>query len=222
MPEEKRSLEPVKILGISGSPRKGATLYALNEAMRAAASLPGVETTIISLKGKKISPCLHCDYCLRHRAESFSLEKACSLKDDMRQIYEPFLEADGYILATPVYMGTVSGQLKVMMDRMRTLWFHADLLANKVGGVLVTGGDRTGGHEPAILAIVGFYMCFGILPVAGIHGGNLGAAIWSKDARAVGAAQDEEGMRLCHDLGLKVAKTARLLKQARQSAIPSA
>jgi multimeric flavodoxin WrbA len=40
-----------KILGICGSPRKAATHYALTEALAAANKVPGVETTLLELRG---------------------------------------------------------------------------------------------------------------------------------------------------------------------------
>lgn len=42
-----------KILGICGSPRKGATEYALMEALKEVENVPGLETDYWSVRGKK-------------------------------------------------------------------------------------------------------------------------------------------------------------------------
>lgn len=42
-----------KILGICGSPRKGATEYAVLEALKEAETIPGIETEYWSVRGKK-------------------------------------------------------------------------------------------------------------------------------------------------------------------------
>jgi multimeric flavodoxin WrbA len=52
-------MNSTRLLGISGSPREGATAFAVREALEFAASLEDIETEFISLKGKKINFCLH-------------------------------------------------------------------------------------------------------------------------------------------------------------------
>ncbi|MCK5199470.1 MAG: NAD(P)H-dependent oxidoreductase [Spirochaetales bacterium] len=43
----------INIVGISGSPRKGSTQYCVQEALRAASEIDGVETKFIDLRAKK-------------------------------------------------------------------------------------------------------------------------------------------------------------------------
>ena len=43
-----------KILGISGSPRNKSTEYALGEALKSIESRNGIETSMITLRGKKL------------------------------------------------------------------------------------------------------------------------------------------------------------------------
>ena len=54
--------ESIKILGISGSPRKMATDYLVQEALRIAREKYNAETDYFSAKGKKLNFCIHCDY----------------------------------------------------------------------------------------------------------------------------------------------------------------
>jgi len=190
------------ILGICGSPRKQATEYVLGEALSMLGRM-GFETEFFTVRGKDIGFCQHCDYCLRN--------KECKLKDDMYMLYPLLRKAEGLVIATPVYNGGVSAQMKAVMDRCRAL-FAADknVLRYKVGMAIAVGGDRVGGQELAIQQIIAFYVLNGVIPVSGgPFGANLGATFWSKDTLK-GVKQDEEGF---NTLKKTVARFANLEKQ---------
>lgn len=175
------------ILGICGSPRKKATDYVLREALRIVEEA-GHRTEFFSVSGKSISPCQHCDYCLSN--------KECKVKDDMYQLYPLLKDAQGIVIATPVYMGGISAQTKIMMDRCRAL-LAADrgVFRHKVGMAIAVGGDRAGGQELAIQQILTFYILNEIIPLSGgSFGANLGATFWSKDT-VEDVKKDEEGFR---------------------------
>ena len=80
-----------KILGISGSPRNKSTEYALGEALKSIESRDGIETSMITLRGKKIAPCNGCGYCKKNKTW-------CCLKDDFEPLLKEFMEADAYLL----------------------------------------------------------------------------------------------------------------------------
>ena len=175
------------LLGICGSPRKQATDYVLREALNMLEER-NFETEFYSLRGKDISPCRNCDYCIR--------EGECIMKDDMYDIYPLMSDAKGLIMATPVYNGGLSAQLKAVMDRCRALGaVDFDFMRYKVGMAIAVGGDRIGGQELAIQQIMTFYILTGAIPVSGgAFGANLGANFWSKDTLD-GVKEDEEGFR---------------------------
>jgi multimeric flavodoxin WrbA len=175
------------ILGICGSPRRKATEHVLREALRMAEEA-GSKTEFFSVSGKKISPCQHCDYCLRN--------KECRIKDDMYELYPLLKDAQGMIIATPVYMGGLSAQTKIVIDRCRALLAaNRDVFKYKLGMAVAVGGDRSGGQELAIQQITAFFILNGIIPVSGgSFGANLGATFWSKDTLE-GVKEDEEGLR---------------------------
>lgn len=175
------------ILGISGSPRKQATEHVLGEALKMMEE-KGYETEMFTVRGKNISPCRNCDYCLR--------EKECILKDDMYQLYPLFKDVQGIIMATPIYNGGVSAQIKAVMDRTRAAAaVDIDFLKHKAGMAIAVGGDRVGGQELAIQQIMTFYILNGTIPVSGgPFGSNLGANFWSQDTLK-GVKKDEEGFR---------------------------
>jgi len=175
------------IVGICGSPRKGATEFILVEALTMLKE-KGLETNLFTVRGKKIGFCTHCDYCLKN--------KVCNVKDDMFEVYDLFGKATGIILATPVYNGGISAQLKTVMDRCRAvLAADPDFFRGKIGMGIAVGGDRVGGQELALQQIHTFFILNGAIPVSGgSFGANLGATFWSKDTLK-DAKRDEEGFR---------------------------
>ncbi len=197
----------IRLLGISGSPRKGATAFVVRTALEFAESSGDVETELISLKGKKINFCLHCDYCVRTK-------EGCIQKDAVSDLYPSMEAADAWLLATPVYQGTVSGQLKAVMDRCRAVVArNPDVFKNKVGAAVAVGGDRAGGQEPAIMAIHAFYLANKMIPVSGgPFGSNLGGTVWSRDKRAEGAAADKVGLRSVHRTVERLIEVTRMLR----------
>ncbi|MCS7121677.1 MAG: flavodoxin family protein [Archaeoglobaceae archaeon] len=189
------------VVGICGSPRKKATEFVLNEALNMLQGL-GFETKFFTVRGKNINFCQHCDHCLRN--------KTCRINDDMLELYEMLKNAKGIIMATPVYNGGVSAQLKAVMDRCRALVAaDPEFFKRKVGMAIAVGGDRIGGQELAIMQIITFYVLNGIVPVSGMFfGANLGATFWSKDTLE-GVKEDEEGFRT---LRKTVKRFAEMLK----------
>jgi multimeric flavodoxin WrbA len=175
------------IVGICGSPRKQATEHVLAEALNILEK-KGFKTQLWTVRGKEIGYCTHCDYCL--------VEKQCVLQDDMQELYVLLTKATGIIIATPVYNGGVSAQIKAVMDRTRAaVASDENIFKGKIGMGIAVGGDRAGGQELALMQIHTFYILNGMIPVSGGYfGANLGATLWSKDTLE-GIKQDEEGFR---------------------------
>jgi multimeric flavodoxin WrbA len=191
------------IVGVCGSPRRQATEHVLREALRMLEK-KGFQTEFFTVSGKNIGPCQHCDYCMR--------SKECKLKDDMYALYPSLRNAEGLVIATPVYNGGVSAQTKAVMDRCRALFaVDKNVFRRKVGMAIAVGGDRAGGQELAIQQIITFYVLNGVIPVSGgAFGANLGATFWSKDTLK-DVKQDEEGFR---SLRKTVTKFAEFLKES--------
>jgi len=175
------------IVGICGSPRQQATEYVLKEALRMLED-QGFQTRFFSVRGKNIGFCIHCDYCLKN--------KECAFKDDMQEVQALLKNANGIIIATPVYNGGISAQTKTIMDRCRAaVAADRNFFKHKIGIGIAAGGDRIGGQEPALQQILTFYILNGVIPVSGgFFGANLGANFWTKDSLE-GVKQDEEGFR---------------------------
>lgn len=175
------------ILGICGSPRKGASEYVLSQALNMLEK-SGFETRLFTVRGKKIGFCTHCNFCLKNGK--------CKFKDDMDEVYKLLRDAEAFVFATPVYNSGLSGQLKTVMDRCRAvLAADKNVFRGKPGMAIAVGGDRIGGQELAIQQIVTFYILNGVVPIGGgSFGANMGATFWSKDSLE-GVKEDEEGFR---------------------------
>lgn len=128
----------MKILVINGSPRaKGNSDILCDEFIRGAKDA-GHTVQKISLREKKISPCMACYACFR--------TGHCVQKDDMAEILEAWQSSDIVVLASPTYFLTMSGQMKVMIDRLLPKWQG---LGGKDAYVIVTGHDGRQGLRRA-------------------------------------------------------------------------
>ena len=130
----------MKIIAINGSPRGmgGATGRLLEEVL-AGVTDAGAEVEVICLAESPIKPCVACDTC--HRIG------ICPLKDDYEPIKNKLLAADGFILASPNYIFSVSAQLKAFLDRCNGL-AHCTALEGKYAAVVETSG---GGGDDEVL-----------------------------------------------------------------------
>ena len=180
----------MKIVGICGSPREGASEYLLKLALSKLDEEDEFESKFFTVRDKSISPCTHCGECVENPGK-------CSIDDDMNEIYEALRQADGIIMASPIHFGSISAQLKAVMDRCQALIMDdTDIFKNKAGMSIVVGGDRAGGQELAIQQINTFYMLNKIIPISGgSFGANLGACLWSQDSGAEGVKSDEYGLK---------------------------
>jgi multimeric flavodoxin WrbA len=144
----------MKILGISGSPRKQGNTEVLIEEALQAASQEGAEVELFTAAGKTIASCDGCRACDK--------TGKCHIKDDMQPLYDKLLAADGIIFGTPVYMFTMTSLTKAIIERTFALGRPDRNLKNKVGGVIVTAGSL--GEVSALKDIYFFFVTRQILP----------------------------------------------------------
>jgi multimeric flavodoxin WrbA len=126
--------DSLKILAIVGSPRpKGNTNYLIDRALEEVSKL-GIVTEKIVLSDFQMNPCLGHDNCA-------SLG-SCLQKDDTSAILEKFCQADGVILATPVYYFNVTAQMKTFMDRTYFLYTKSIKSRAKTVGIIVVANSE--------------------------------------------------------------------------------
>ena len=130
----------MKIIAIIASPRgmQGNTGRLLTEVLSGVTET-GAETEILSLKTLNVQPCVACDVC--HRTG------ICSINDDYEGIKGKLLACDGFILASPNYIFSVSAQMKALFDRCNGL-IHCMALEGKYAAVVETSG---GGDDQEVV-----------------------------------------------------------------------
>lgn len=100
-----------KVLILSGSPRRGGNSDTLCDQFMKGAQEAGNEVEKFFISSHNIGYCSACYYCRSHNGE-------CCKKDDMAILMPKILEADVLVFASPVYMYSLSAQLKAVFDRM--------------------------------------------------------------------------------------------------------
>jgi multimeric flavodoxin WrbA len=149
----------MNILGIVGSPRlNGNTEILMNETLNAA-SKAGWETDTFLMSEKQVAPCDACGACFQ--------VGSCVVQDDMQELYEKLDRADAVVFGSPVYFGTVSAQMKAVMDRMFAL-LQRRSLKGKIAGVLVV--TRRVGATQARSLLNSFCIVQGMIVAGGAIG----------------------------------------------------
>jgi len=173
----------MKIVAIIASPRgmQGNTGRLLDEVLAGAAAA-GAETEILSLKELKVQPCVACDVC--------HVTGICTINDDYEAIKGKLLGCDGFVLASPNYIFSVTAQMKALFDRCNGL-IHCMALEGKYAAVVETSG---GGEDEEVLAYMArFVNTLGASSVGGIGSPMAGMRTFPDEgvlfsrARALGA-----------------------------------
>jgi NAD(P)H-dependent FMN reductase len=119
----------------------------------------GVSTTTISLADYQIADCTGCEQCIRKTTW-------CVLPDASREILSLVLDADGLVLASPVYVGTVTGKLKSLLDKTAS-WLHRPpAVGLPVLPVVTTAGS---GLKRTLAYLSEAVIYWGAHPVSGIR-----------------------------------------------------
>ena len=127
----------MKIIGISGSPRKGNTEWML-ATLCEALTRGGAEVEMLLLRKMDVQLCRGCLACEKGGKDR---KGVCVIKDNMNSVYPRLLAADAIVLASPGYMGMLSGRLKNFLDRTCAVWPR---LEGKTLAGLVAAEETTG------------------------------------------------------------------------------
>ena len=159
----------MKVLIINGSPRLfGNTATAINEMVKIFDS-EGIETEVAQIGNKAIRGCVACGSC--------SKTGKCVFDDAVNEIASKFEEADGLVLASPVYFASANATLVALLDRL-FYSTHFDKRM-KVGASVVVA--RRGGTSATFDELNKYFTISG-MPVASsqywnsVHGREKGEA----------------------------------------------
>ena len=167
----------MKVLMINGSPRKdGNTALALKE-METIFAENGIDVVTMQIGSQPIRGCIACGTC--------SKNGKCVFDDAVNEAAPHFKEADGLVIASPVYYASANGTLISFLDR---LFYSAPVDKRMKVGASVTVARR-GGLSATFDELNKYFTICG-MPVASsqywnsVHGGAKGEA-----------EQDEEGLQ---------------------------
>lgn len=135
----------MKILGISGSPRKGSTTDQLVQAVLS--GMEGCETEFVSLAGKQIGACTACLGCVK--------DNICVIKDDMAELRPKIVEADAYIIGGANYYSMLNGLTHSFLERFYQFRHQeGKSVAGKLGVAVGVGGSS---GDPVVANIKTFF-----------------------------------------------------------------
>jgi multimeric flavodoxin WrbA len=162
------SNEQKKILILLGSPRKNGNSALLASRLAQGAESAGARVESLYIHGMDIKPCQACWKCQDPAA------KGCVIQDDMQQVFPRLIDADAWVIATPVHWFNMSAQTKLWMDRCFALARYGKHPFRKDIGILVTFGDSDAFKSGAVNAIRCFQDSFNYVgaKIAGIVYGS--------------------------------------------------
>ena len=179
----------MKILAIMGSPHgmQGNTGRLVDEVI-AGVYEAGGEIELINLAKLKVEPCVSCDVC--HETGK------CHIKDDYEEVNAKLLDCDGFILASPNYIASVTAQMKALFDRCSSI-LHCVAMEGKYGVVVESSGS--GEDDEVIRYMERFINTVGAQSVGGIGSGMAGVRTFP-DEKALFARARELGKALCNSI----------------------
>ncbi|HTZ39453.1 MAG TPA: flavodoxin family protein [Syntrophales bacterium] len=128
-----------RVLVLLGSPRRKGNSGILAGKIAEGAKAAGAGIDTVFLHGLKISPCRACFDCQKPKS------RGCSIRDDMQPLYRRMLNADAWVLASPVYWFTMSAQMKLWMDRCLAFGAYAK---DPFEGKRIAVAMSYGGEDP--------------------------------------------------------------------------
>jgi multimeric flavodoxin WrbA len=143
----------VKILGISGSPRRGGnTASMVKYCLEWAQTMGYVETEFLSLADFKLVPCTGCMKCFGYMAPAEEEYQCYDSQDDIKVIAPKIEACDGWVLGFPIYAAGVPSLVRILMEKLHhfgpmsfTRW--AGALRYKAFAIISQGGRVYGAQE---------------------------------------------------------------------------
>ena len=161
-----------KVILLSGSPNAEGNTVQVLKACAEVIEKNGVEAEVVSLSGMKL-----------HDAMDFT-----SGDDGFDAVIQKVKNADGLIVAGPVYWGTVRAQMMIALQRLAMASAQqGNFLSRKVGGPIAIA--RRGGSTTSIQEMMMFYLSNDMI----VPGSTYWNIVFGQTPGQ--ALQDEEGMQ---------------------------
>jgi multimeric flavodoxin WrbA len=183
----------MKVVGVSGSARKGGNTAMLLEAAFAPLRAAGIECELLEVAGKEVRGCTACRKCFEAK------DRQCHGRRDFgNEVITALGDADGILLGSPTYFADLSSELKAIVDRTGYVSMaNGGMLARKVGAAVVA--VRRGGGIHTFDSINHLFAISQMIIVGSTYW-NLGYGLDKGDV-----AGDAEAMRNMANLGENMA-----------------
>lgn len=142
----------INVLAMCFSPRKGNSLYLMEQALAPLSELPlDLDINTFHIQGKKIEPCISCLKCYENQGR-------CIFKDDFEEARQLWIKADVVLYSFPVYHVSIPAQMKAFFDRLgNTFYGYYEINSTrhmKAIGAMVNGAHFFAGQELCISQIM--------------------------------------------------------------------
>jgi multimeric flavodoxin WrbA len=183
----------MRVVAFNGSPRKEGNTYLLIQRVFEELRKERIETEYVHFGGKPLRGCTACLKCVEKK------DKKCVLPDDGLNGYVAKMEqAEGIILASPVYFSNVTAEMKALIDRAGYVAkANGGLLKRKVGAPVVA--MRRAGAT-IVYSDLNFFFGIHEMVIATSSYWNLGVGKTPGEV-----LKDEEGMKTMETLGQNMA-----------------
>lgn len=205
---------PIRLLAVSGGPRKrGNTELLLEAAIRGATDVGSTDIVKYYFSGKHVAPCTHCDACKKLRS--------CVVKDDFQEFEEAWLSADAILYSVAVYHQGIPAQFKAALDRLGHVSGANEKQRsrfNKSVGILVQGNSLYGGQEMTFWQVAVHALLMNCVIVPGEKPrAKLGVMGTIGGRGKGGIIEDKFAMEEAVVLGKRVAEMAKILQVGQQA-----
>lgn len=151
----------MKLLAINGSPRKTWNTATLLQKSIEGATAQGAATELIHLYDLAFRGCVSCFACKTAGDKSYG---RCAVKDDLTSVFEKVLEIDVLILGSPIYFGSVTGEMQSFLERLQFPFLTytdppASIFPGKIrtGFIFTLGANETMAKERGFDASIAMY-----------------------------------------------------------------
>ena len=199
-----------KITLMVGSPRKNKSCnFLVDKAIEGIKSVSDeIEINKIYAGNYDITPCTGCDKCLREPYECPLAED-----DDTEKLKDDLLNSDAILIASPSYFGSVSAQVKVIIDRSRPWKMNNYQLKDVIFAPLVATGTRNDAAAGVVSDLINFAIIQGMIVVGALGNPVLDQNIPITSLQKYGRKEflgkdetDELGGTIANNLGTRVAE----------------
>ena len=104
-----------KVILLNASPRKNKNTAQMLENVMKGAQEAGAECELIHLVGMNFKGCMSCFACKRTGNKCNGL---CAYKDELRPVLERILQADAFVMGSPIYWSYPTGMFRNVIERL--------------------------------------------------------------------------------------------------------